>query len=154
MANKTELLVEDMVAEILPNEFELVDTEYVKEAGQWYLKIYVDKKGDERISLNDCQMISGMVGEMLDKEDPIKEQYMLEISSPGLDRQLRKERDFKREQGKEVEIKLYKALDGRKEFEGILKELTEDDCVLIDCGDKELSFNRKDIAIIRLKVIF
>ncbi len=155
MANKTEVLIEELVGSILPSEFELVDTEYVKEGSEWYLRIFVDRAGqDERITLSDCQRISGMIGELLDKEDPIKEAYMLEISSPGLDRPLRKERDFEREKGKEVELKLYKALDGKKEFEGILAGLTSEDVVQIYAKEKLLEFNRKDIAIIRLKVVF
>lgn len=155
MANKTELVVEELVLSVLPQEFELVDTEYVKEAGEWYLRILVDRKAqDERITLQDCQQISTMVSEILDKKDPIKEQYMLEISSPGLDRALKKDRDFVREKGKEVELKLYKALNGRKEFDGILLGLTKEDCVQIETNGEIIEFNRKDIAIIRLKVIF
>lgn len=155
MANKVEILIEELVLELLPKEYELVDVEYVKEAGEWYLRIFVDTVDrDTRISLNDCQKISVLVSDMLDEKDPVKEHYMLEVSSPGLDRPLKKKRDFIREKGKEVEIKLYKPLDGKKEYEGILLELTEDDFVktLID-GD-ELIVNRKDIAIIRLKVNF
>ncbi|MDO5062333.1 MAG: ribosome maturation factor RimP [Peptostreptococcaceae bacterium] len=155
MANKTELLVEGLVHEILPEEFELVDTEYVKEGSDWYLRIFVDKKAEnERITLNDCQQISHIVSELLDKKDLIKEHYMLEISSPGLDRALKKERDFIRERGKEVELKLYKALDGRKEYDGTLIGLTEDDIVQIQTDKKILEINRKEIAIIRLKVVF
>lgn len=155
MANKTELVVEELVLSVLPQEFELVDTEYVKEAGEWYLRILVDRKAqDERITLQDCQQISTIVSEILDKKDPIKEQYMLEISSPGLDRALKKDRDFVREKGKEVELKLYKALNGRKEFDGILLGLTKEDCVQIETNGEIIEFNRKDIAIIRLKVIF
>lgn len=155
MANKTELLVEGLVHEILPEEFELVDTEYVKEGSEWYLRIFVDKKAEnDRITLNDCQQISHIVSDLLDKKDLIKEHYMLEISSPGLDRALKKERDFIRERGKEVELKLYKPLDGRKEYEGTLIGLTEDDIVQIQMDKKILEINRKEIAIIRLKVIF
>lgn len=155
MANKTELLVEGLVHEILPEEFELVDTEYVKEGSEWYLRIFVDKKAEnDRITLNDCQQISHIVSDLLDKKDLIKEHYMLEISSPGLDRALKKERDFIRERGKEVELKLYKPLDGRKEYDGTLIGLTEDDIVQIQMDKKILEINRKEIAIIRLKVIF
>ena len=155
MANKTEEAVEALVLEVLPQEFELVDTEYVKEGSDWYLRILVDRKAeDEKISLEDCQKLSRMIGEMLDIKDPIKEQYMLEISSPGIDRALKKERDFVREKGKEVEIKLYKPIDGQKEFEGILLGLTEEGIVQIEFNNRVIELNKKDIAIIRLKVIF
>lgn len=155
MANKTEEAVEALVLEVLPQEFELVDTEYVKEGSDWYLRILVDRKSeDEKISLEDCQKLSRMIGEMLDIKDPIKEQYMLEISSPGIDRALKKERDFIREKGREVEIKLYKPINGQKEFEGNLIGLTEDGIVQIEFNGRVIEINRKDIAIIRLKVTF
>lgn len=148
-------MIEELVLELLPKEYELVDVEYVKEAGEWYLRIFVDTADKEtRISLNDCQKISVLVSEVLDEKDPIKEHYMLEVSSPGLDRALKKKRDFIREEGKEVELKLYKALDGKKEYEGVLLGLTEDDFVKILINEDELVINRKDIAIIRLKVNF
>ncbi len=155
MANKTEQLVEELVQGILPEEYELVDTEYVKEGSEWYLRIFVDRKAeDERISLQDCQLLSGIINELMDKEDPIKEHYMLEISSPGLDRALKKDRDFVREKGKEVELKLYKSQAGRKEYDGKLIGLTSDDKVQLEMNGKQIEFDRKDIAIIRLKVIF
>ena len=91
---------------------------------------------------------------MLDIKDPIKEQYMLEISSPGIDRALKKERDFIREKGREVEIKLYKPINGQKELEGNLIGLTEDGIVQIEFNGRVIEINRKDIAIIRLKVTF
>lgn len=155
MANKTELLAEQLIQGILPEEFELVDTEYIKEGSEWYLRIFVDRKAQgERITLDDCQRISQIVSDLLDEKDPIKEHYMLEISSPGLDRPLKKERDFEREKGKEVELKLYKPLDGRKEYEGTLIGLSENDTVRIQTENKILEINRKEIAIIRLKVVF
>lgn len=155
MANKTEEIVESIVLEVLPEEYELVDTEYVKEGSLYYLRILVDKRAEEeRISLGDCQMLSRMISEVLDAKDPIVEAYMLEISSPGIDRALKKERDFVREQGKEVELKLYKALDGQKEFEGSLLGLSDNGIVTINQNGTEISIARKDIAIIRLKVIF
>lgn len=155
MANKTEEMVESLVLEVLPEEYELVDVEYVKEGSDWYLRILMDIKAeDEKISLEDCQKLSRIVSEMLDIKDPIKEQYMLEVSSPGIDRALKKERDFVREKGKEVEIKLYKPIDGQKEFEGTLLGLTEEGIVQIEFNNRIIDINRKDIAIIRLKVIF
>lgn len=155
MANKVEILVEELVLGVLPEEYELVDVEYVKEGSEYYLRIFVDKKNrEDRISLKDCQIISNILNDVLDEKDPIKEQYMLEVSSPGIDRALKKDRDFVRESGKEVELKLYKQLDGRKEFDGELIGLSEDNIVSIKKDDKILSFDRKDIAIIRLKIDF
>lgn len=155
MANKTEEIVEPLVLEVLTQEYELVDTEYVKEGADWYLRILVDRKlEDEKISLEDCQKLSRLISEMMDEKDPITEQYFLEVSSPGIDRALKKERDFVRESGKDVEIKLYKPMDGQKEFEGTLIGLTEDDIVQIEFNDRIIEINRKDIAIIKLKVIF
>ncbi len=155
MANKTEEIVEPLVLEVLTQEYELVDTEYVKEGADWYLRILVDRKlEDEKISLEDCQKLSRLISEMMDEKDPITEQYFLEVSSPGIDRALKKERDFVRESGKDVEIKLYKPMDGQKEFEGTLIGLTQDDIVQIEFNDRIIEINRKDIAIIKLKVIF
>ena len=148
-------MLESLVPELLPEEYELVDVEYVKEAGERYLRIFVDiKDREKRISLNDCQRISIIISEFLDNEDPIKEQYLLEVSSPGLDRALKKDKDFLREKGKEVEIKLYKHFEGQKEFEGVLLGLTDDGLVKILMNGKEFTISRKDIAIIRLKVNF
>lgn len=155
MANKTEEIIESLVLGIIPEEYELVDTEYVKEGSQYYLRILVDRLAeDERISLEDCQKLSRLFSEMLDEKDPIKDQYMLEISSPGIDRALKKERDFVREKGKDVELKLYKPVNGQKEFEGNLIGLKEDDTVQIEYNGQIIEFKRKDIAIIKLKVVF
>mgnify|MGYP000890384265 CR=1 FL=1 len=96
--------------------FELVDVEYVKEAGTWYLRAYIDKEGG--IAVDDCEVISRQLGDWLDKEDFISESYILEVSSPGLGRPLKKEKDYVRSMGKEVEVRLYKAIDRQKEFTG------------------------------------
>lgn len=152
MAGKVEQLTEEIVLKILPEEYELVDIEYVKEGSMRYLRIYIDRSG--KMSLNDCETLSRIIGEKLDEADPISENYMLEISSPGLDRPLKKDRDFVREQGKEVEIRLYKPLSGMKEFEGKLIGLNENGEVEIMAADRLLRIPRKDIALIRLAVKF
>lgn len=152
MAGKVEQLTEEIVLKILPEEYELVDIEYVKEGSMRYLRIYIDKSG--KMSLNDCEKLSRIIGEKLDEADPISENYMLEISSPGLDRPLKKDRDFVREQGKEVEVRLYKPLSGMKEFEGKLVGLSENGEVEIMTADRLLKIPRKDIALIRLAVKF
>ena len=117
--NRVETITESLVTPIIEEEkFELVDIEYKKEGPNWYLRVYIDKpKG---ITLDDCQKVSEQLSNKLDKEDPIKENYFLEVSSPGLDRPLKKESDFIRFKGEMVEVKLYEALNGSKTIEGEL----------------------------------
>ena len=131
--------------------FELVDVEYVKEAGNWYLRGYIDKPGG--IAINDCEVISRALSDKLDEEDFIEDSYILEVSSPGLGRPLKKERDFERSLGEEVEIRLYKALNKQKEFTGILKAYDKE-TVTIETAEGELVFDRPDIALIRLAFDF
>lgn len=145
--------IEALILPVFDQEFELVDVEYAKEGKDFYLRILVDKIGD-RITLDECTGISRKISAILDEKDPIIEAYMLEVSSPGIDRALKKPRDFDREKGKEIELKLYKAIDGQKEFEGILQGLSDDDMVSVEVNGNIISFNRKEIAIIRLKVKF
>lgn len=146
---KTEALVLPLVE---ANHFELVDVEYVKEAGNWYLRVYIDKEGG--IAVDDCEIISRALSEKLDADDFIEDSYILEVSSPGLGRPLKKEKDLKRSLGKEVEIKLYKAIQRQKDFEGILKDYTKDSVTIeIDEGE-EMTFERSDIALIRLSFDF
>lgn len=133
------------------HSFELVDVEYVKEAGTWYLRAYIDKEGG--ISVDDCEIISRKLGEWLDKEDFIEESYILEVSSPGLGRPLKKEKDFVRSIGKDVEVRLYKARDKRKEFTGALKAFDEN-TVTIEEDGTEIIFERPEIALIRLAFDF
>lgn len=145
---KTEELVTPIIEE---NHFELVDVEYVREGANWYLRVYADKEGS--INIDDCVLISRALEEKLDAEDFISDAYILEVSSPGLGRPLKKEKDFKRSLGKSVECKLYKAINKQKEFEGILKDFTED-TVTIETEGNELVLDRKDIAMIRLAIDF
>lgn len=130
------------------NHFELVDVEWVKEGANWYLRAYIDKEGG--INVVDCELVSRALGELLDEEDYISENYILEVSSPGLDRPLKKEKDFARSIGLDVELKLYKALNKQKEFVGILTAY-DDTTVTIELEDESLmTFNRSDIGLIRL----
>ena len=133
------------------NGFELVDVEYVKEGSDYYLRVYADKEGG--INIDDCVLISRALEAKLDEEDFITDAYILEVSSPGLGRPLKKEKDFKRSIGKSVECKLYKAIDKQKEFEGVLKDFTED-TITIEIDEKELVLERKDIAMVRLAIDF
>ncbi|WP_444311188.1 ribosome maturation factor RimP, partial [Megamonas funiformis] len=124
MANRVEEAVEKIAEEILANtDYELVDVEYVKER-DWFLRVYIDKEGG--IGLDDCQEVSGLLDEKLEELNIINDRYILEVSSPGLDRALKKEKDFKREMGKLVDITLYKAIDGEKMITGKLTGYTKD----------------------------
>lgn len=145
---KTEELIMPVIE---ANNFELVDVEYVKEGSTWYLRLYIDKEGG--INIDDCELVSRALSDMLDENDYIEDAYILEVSSPGLGRPLKKDKDFNRSIGEEVEIKLYKAIEKRKDFKGILKSF-DADTVTIDEEANEISFNRKDIAIIRLAFDF
>lgn len=149
---KIEERVEEIIAPAISEEYELVDVEYVKEGKDYYLRVLVDRV-DGKITLDECVEISRKINPILDEKDPIPDAYMLEVSSPGIDRPLKKARDFEREKGKMVELKLFKAINGQKEFEGQLIGLINDEIVIENEG-QTLSFNKKDVAIIRLKVIF
>ena len=132
--------------------FELVDVEFVKEAGEWYLRSYIDKEGG--ITINDCEAVSRLFSEKLDEEDFIEDSYIMEVSSPGLGRPLKKEKDYKRSMGKELEIRTYKAIDREKEFYGILQAY-DDSSVTIETEEGTTrTFDKKDIALIRLAIHF
>lgn len=134
------------------NGFELVDVEYVKEGGNWYLRAYIDKPGG--INVDDCEMVSRELSDILDEKDFIDEAYILEVSSPGLGRPLKKEKDFKRSLGQEVDVRTYRMVDKRKEFTGILKDYDKD-TVTIEMEDGSLkTFEKGDIALIRLSFDF
>ena len=118
----------------------------------WYLRAYIDKEGG--ISLDDCELISRKVSDWLDKEDFIQDSYILEVSSPGLGRPLKKDKDFARSIGKDVEIRLYKALNKSKEYTGILKAYDKESVLLQMEDGSDLSLLRADIALIRLALDF
>ena len=123
MANKIEMRVEEFMNEIISGtDYELVDVEYVMER-DWYLRIFVDKAGG--IDLDDCQMLSEKIGKILDNETLIEEAYILEVSSPGIDRVLKKDKDFIREVGKSVDVTLYAPINGKKHFTGTLESRNE-----------------------------
>ena len=146
---KTEAFLQPIVDEYA---FELVDVEYVKEGGTWYLRSYIDKPGG--ITVDDCEMVSRRLSDILDREDYIDEAYIMEVSSPGLGRPLKKEKDFKRSLGEEVEIRTYRMVDKKKEFTGILKSYDEK-TVTIELDDTtEKTFEKGDIALIRLAFDF
>ncbi|EDR97848.1 hypothetical protein ANACAC_01471 [Anaerostipes caccae L1-92] len=145
---KTEELVTPIIDE---NHFELVDVEYVKEGANWYLRIYADKDGG--ISIDDCVLISRALEAKLDADDFIKDAYILEVSSPGLGRPLKKEKDYQRSIGQSVDIKLYKAIDKQKEFTGILKEYSKER-IILSIGGTDQEFETKSVASARLSLDF
>ncbi|MCI6019574.1 MAG: ribosome maturation factor RimP [Clostridiales bacterium] len=154
MAKKEyESMTEELIMPIIEaNHFELVDVEWVREGSNWYLRAYIDKEGG--ITVDDCELVSRAFGDILDEKDYIEENYIFEVSSPGLDRPLKKEKDFARSLGKEVEIKLYKAINKEKEFIGTLKSYDKD-TVTIELDDEgEMTFKRSDIAVIRLAFLW
>ena len=146
---RTEKLILPLVEK---RAFELVDVEYVKEGTNWYLRAYIDKEGG--ITVDDCELISRPLSDMLDAEDYIEESYILEVSSPGLGRPLKKHKDFKRSLGDEVEIRLFRPVDRKKEWTGILKAY-DDHTVTIETEDgEEKVFERAGLALIRLAFDF
>ncbi|MCM1273147.1 MAG: ribosome maturation factor RimP [Clostridium sp.] len=138
---------------IKEGNYELVDVEYVKEGQDYYLRVYADKAGG--ITIDDCVTISRALEQRLDEKDKIKDAYILEVSSPGLTRPLKKEKDFARSIGKLVDIKLYKAIDGTKELSGILEAYDNDAITIMrdDSGHTELTINRNEISMIRLAFV-
>ena len=137
---------------IQANRFELVDVEYVKEGGTWYLRAYIDKPGG--ITVDDCEIVNRALSDLLDQEDFIEDSYILEVSSPGLGRPLKKEKDFVRSQGEEVEIRTYRMVEKQKEFRGILKSWDKETVTIVTEGEKEQVFSRDNIALIRLAFDF
>lgn len=146
---KTESFLMPLMKE---NNFELVDVEYIKEAGNWYLRAYIDKEGG--ITVDDCEIISRKLGDWLDEKDFIADSYILEVSSPGLGRPLKKDKDFNRSIGEDVDIKLYKPLNKQKDYTGTLISFDKDTVTIAQEDGAELTLNRPDIALIRLAFDF
>lgn len=130
---------------------EIYDVEFVKEAGEWYLRAYIDKEGG--VSILDCEAVSRELSDALDVADYIDESYILEVSSPGLGRTLKKDKHLEKSIGEEVEIKTYKPIDKCKEFSGVLKAYDKD-TITIESDHNEMIFQRADIAIVRLALDF
>ena len=152
-ASVYEAKTESLIMPILDRmNFELVDVEYVKEGGTWYLRAYIDKEGG--ITVNDCEDVAREMNVLLDEEDFIRDAYVFEVSAPGLGRPLKKEKDYIRNMGKEIEIRTYKAINRCKEFYGLLKAYDKD-TVTIEIEDGEtIIFNKSEIALIRQAIDF
>ena len=125
----------------------LWDVEYVKEAGEWFLRVYIDKEGG--VSIDDCEAVSRPLSDLLDEADPIEGSYTFEVSSAGADRVLKKPDHFAQFLGAEVEVKLYRPRDGRKDHVGLLRAF-EDGNVTLEVGGSPVNFEKKEIALVRL----
>ncbi len=132
--------------------YELVDLDFVKEGSQYFLRVYIHKDGG--VGLDDCQKMSQALSESLDELDPISIPYYLEVSSPGLDRPLKTDKDFKRNIGNEIEVKLYEAIDGKKLYTGILNSYDED-YIFLDLNNENLiKILKNKVALIKLVLKF
>lgn len=145
---KTEALLQPIIEMY---QVEIYDVEYGKEGSDWYLRVYIDKPGG--VNIIDCENVSRALSEQLDKEDFIADAYILEVSSPGLGRSLKKDKHLEKSLGEEVELRTYKPIDKSKEFVGILKAYDKQ-TVTITIEEKEKVFERADIALIRLTFDF
>lgn len=144
---------EELITPLIDAEgFELVDVEYVKEGVDWYLRVYIDKDGG--ITVNDCEKISRAFNEILDREDYIDDAYIFEVSSPGLLRPLKKDKDYQRNLGKLLEVKLFAPLNGVKEFEAELKSYDKESATLVMDDDTEVTVKRSEISLIRPAIEF
>ena len=150
IAGEAEKIVRPMLDEKFAN-LELFDLEFVKEGPNWYLRIYIDKEGG--VTIDDCEAVSRAAEKLLDEKDPIDHAYILEVSSPGIDRPLKRDQDFERYRGREVEIRLYKPLDGAKVFTGKLVGLIDGEIVIeAPKGGGERRFRKEDAAVCKLMI--
>lgn len=145
---KIETTIEEIVFPIINGlGYEFIDVEYVKENREWYLRIYIDN--ETGITLDDCTKVSRVISDKLDEIDPIEDSYYLEVSSPGLNRPLKKERDFEKSIGKKIVIKYPRPIDGQKKIEGVLKKF-ENDKITLDVNGLEKIIDKKLASKIRL----
>ena len=152
MDNKklVELITEMAEPIVKEHDLELVDVEYIREK-DWFLRIYINKPGG--IDIDDCSVVSSKLTKVLDERDPIKEKYYLEVSSPGIDRPLKKDKDFQNNYGKMVDVQLFAPLDGKKEFVGVLSSHS-DMLIRLIVEEKEIELERKAVASIRPHIEF
>lgn len=144
---------EELLLPIMEEQgFELVDVEYVKEGGSWYLRAYIDKPGG--ITVDDCENVSRQLSDLLDEKDYIEDSYILEVSSPGLGRPLKKEKDFERSLGEEIEIRTYRPVQHQKEFRGLLTAYDKNSITIETENHESMVFAREDVALARLAFDF
>ena len=135
-------LADPLIAE---NGLELIEVEYVKEGAEWYLRLFLDKEGEEGVDLDDCELISRKLSDVLEAEDPIEKEYRLEVSSPGIERPLKRTKDFIRFAGEKIQVKTFAEVEGKKQWIGILGETTED-TVTLEVEEKTISIPRNKIS--------
>jgi len=140
-------LAQDAAAEL---GLEIWDVEYVREAGQWFLRVYIDKEGG--VGIQDCEALSKALDPLLDEADPIPDSYVFEVSSAGAERELKRPGDFQRFIGSPVEVRLYRAVDGSKTFRGVLAGY-EDGAVRLTVGDRDYVFEKGQAAKVRLRIV-
>ena len=147
MANNIESKIQDLLEKVIQDlGYNLYDVEYVKEGKDYYLRITIDKENG--INIQDCEKVNDGINDILDEADIIKHQYYLEVSSPGLERVLKKEEHFLSQNGKRVNINLFKPFEKKKEFQGILKEYNNSS-IVIETEENNIEFNLKDIALVK-----
>lgn len=148
-----ELKTEELILPIVKEKgFELVDVEYVKEGSNWYLRAYVDKPGG--ITINDLESVSRVLSDLLDENDFIDGAYILEVSSPGLGRPLKKDKHFDRSIGEEIEIHLYRSIDGSKQYVGLLKSYDKEVITIETEDGSEINLDRANVSLVRLTIDF
>lgn len=146
--SRAEQILQPIVA---ANDCEIYDVEYVKEGSDWYLRAYIDKP--DGVNIIDCENVSRAFSEAMDENDFIPDAYILEVSSPGLGRTLKKDKHLQKSIGEVVEIRTYKPIDRQKEFEGILKAFDQD-TITIEIEEKDMVFSRADVALVKLAFDF
>lgn len=149
-------IIEEISAEFLAqNGLELYNSDFVKEGRDWFLRVYIDKTQEAQyVSTDDCEKVSRFLSAELDRIDPIEQNYYLEVSSPGMDRALLKDKDFMRFAGEIVDISLYKAVDGQKAYQGRLVGIEDGKIIITDEQDNRIEFPREQVAKTKLAVIF
>ena len=139
--------VESLIESTINNlGYELYDVEYAKEGKDYFLRIFIDKEAG--IDLNDCEKVNDGINDLLDQADYIKEQYFLEVSSPGIERVLRKDKHLEANIGSLVEVKMFKSIDGKKVIQGILKEFNKE-MIVLEIEESSIKISRKDISVIK-----
>lgn len=146
---KTESLLEPLLK---AHSFELYDVEYVKEGGNWFLRAYIDKENG--ITVDDCELVSRALSDLLDKHDFIPDSYILEVSSPGLGRQLKRDKHFEKSIGEEVEVKLFKPVNKKKDYVGLLTAFDQNTITIEFEDGSTMEIQRNDIAMVRLTFDF
>lgn len=146
-------IVKDILSTYLnENGYELFDIEYLKEGKDWFLRVYIDK--EEGISIDDCEKVSTFLSPKLDEIDPIERNYILEVSSPGIDRPLISDADYEKYKGRVIDVFLYKALDGEKVITGVLEGLEENNIIIKNDKNEDMKIPREIASKVKLAVIF